>query len=280
MNATAGRGGTGSGAGSANGRNTRRAVVVAARCGLATRGVLYVLVGVLALRIAFGETGEQADRQGALAELTEHPGGAGLVWVIGAGVVAMTLWRLSEAVFGAVGPKGDRASKRAASAARAVFYGVVAYSVLTFAAGHGGGQDGDQQSRDVTARVLDVPAGQWLVGLAGLAIAIGGIVIAVQAARRTFRDKLDTASMPDPVRKAVEVLGTVGGICRGAVFATAGGFVVHAALSYDPSAARGVDETLRSFAGTPAGPWLLVAVAVGLVLFGVFSWAMAMWRRV
>ncbi|KOG46034.1 membrane protein [Streptomyces virginiae] len=238
-----------------------RAREVTARCGLLARGVLYVLVGVLALRVAFGDSGgKEADRQGALQELAGKPFGSVLVWAVGIGLVCMMLWRLSEAVFGAAG-------------------GVVAFSVLSFAAG-GGGHSGDQQSRDATARALELPAGQWLVGAAGLGIAIAGVVIGVQAARRTFRKHLAMGGVSESVRKAVDFLGVAGGLARGVLFAAAGGFVVYAAVRFDPAQAKGMDDTLRSFTATPAGPWLLVVVAVGLMLFGAFSWAMARWREV
>ncbi|MEU8840574.1 DUF1206 domain-containing protein [Streptomyces roseus] len=250
---------------------------VTARCGLLARGVLYALVGLLALRVAFGDAGgREADRQGALQELVGKPFGGVLVWAVGVGLVCMMLWRLSEAVFGAAGPDGGKPLKRLASAGRTVFYAVAAFSVLSFAAG-GGGHSGDQQSRDVTAQALELPAGQWLTGAAGLGIAVAGVVIAVQAARRTFRKHL---AVPGWGRAAVDFLGVSGGLARGAVFAAAGSFVVYAAVRYDPGQAKGVDDTLRSFTGTAAGPWLLVAVAVGLMLFGVFSWAMARWREV
>ncbi|WP_079154461.1 DUF1206 domain-containing protein [Streptomyces subrutilus] len=253
---------------------------VVARCGLAARGVLYVLVGVLALRVAFGESGPEADRTGALQELTRQPFGGFLVWAVGIGLVCMMLWRLSEAVFGAGGPDGGKAGKRLAAAARAVFYGVAAFSVLSFAAGTGGQGSSDEQSRDVTAKVMELPGGPWWVGLAGAAIAVGGVVIAVGAARRKFRKHLKTEQMSDGVRKGVDFLGVTGGVARGAVFAAAGGFLVYAATRFDPAEAKGVDDTLRAFAQTPAGPWLLVLVAAGLMLFGLFSWAMAVWRRV
>ncbi|WP_405427782.1 DUF1206 domain-containing protein [Streptomyces erythrochromogenes] len=252
---------------------------VTARCGLVARGVLYGLIGILAVRVAFGGGGQEADRQGALRELAGKPFGSVLIWAIGIGLVCMMLWRLSEAVFGAAGPDGDKATKRLASAGRSVFYAAAAFSVLVFASG-GGGRSGDEQSRDMTARTLGLPAGQWLVGAAGLGIAIAGVVIAVQAARCRFRKHLAMGGASEGSRKAVDFLGVTGGLARGAVFAAAGGFVVFAALRYDPGQAKGLDDTLRSFAGTPAGPWLLVAVAVGLVLFGAFSWAMARWREV
>ncbi|MFF2195826.1 DUF1206 domain-containing protein [Streptomyces sp. NPDC058157] len=261
--------------GGAGARETRTAVAVAARCGLVTRGVLYVLVGVLALRVAFGSPGKAADRTGALAELAGHPFGRVLVWAVGAGLVAMALWRLSEAVFGSAGPGGRGPAKRVAAAARACFYAVTAFSTLAFAAGQGGGRSSDEQSRDVTARVLGIPAGPWLVGLAGLGVAVGGVVIVVGAARLSFRDEMETGRLPRAARRAVDVLGVVGGVARGAVFTAAGAFLVHAAVAYDPGKAKGADDTLRAFAQTPAGPWLLVAVAAGLLLFGVFSWATA-----
>ncbi|MGW6983808.1 DUF1206 domain-containing protein [Streptomyces sp. NPDC054932] len=257
-----------------------RAREVTARCGLLARGVLYALVGVLALRVAFGDSGgKEADRQGALQELAGRSFGGVLVWAVGIGIVGMMLWRLSEAVFGAAGPDGGKPVKRLASAGRTVFYAAVAFSVLSFAAG-GGGRSGDEQSRDATARAMELPAGQWLVGAAGLGIAVAGAVIAVQAARRSFRKHLSMGGVSVHWRRAVDFLGVSGGLARGALFTAVGGFVVYAAVRYDPAQAKGMDDTLRSFTLTPAGPWLLVAVAIGLMLFGAFSWAMARWREV
>ena len=141
-----------------------RAVEAAARCGLAARGVIYLLVGVLALRIAFGEGGGQADRGGALQEIARQPLGGVLVWALGAALAGMALWRLSEALTGAAGPDGRKASKRLMSAGRCVLYAVISLSVLAFAAGEQGSGSSDRQSRDVTAKTLALPEGQWLVG--------------------------------------------------------------------------------------------------------------------
>jgi hypothetical protein len=258
------------------------AVAVAARAGLAARGVIYVLVGLLAIRIAFGDSGQQADRGGAVEQLASQPFGGVLVWALGLGLAGMAVWRLSEALFGAARPDGAKMSTRLASAVRCVFYAVVASSVISFALGRGGesGGSGDRASRDVTARALDLPLGRWLVGAAGLALVAAGIWIAVRALRRTFRKHLTGEALTRRARRVVEFLGAVGGACRGVVFAAAGGFVLTAAVRYDPGQARGLDDTLRTFRDTPAGPWLLVATAAGLALFGVFSFAMARWRRV
>ncbi|MFF1674983.1 DUF1206 domain-containing protein [Streptomyces sp. NPDC058256] len=252
----------------------------AARAGLVARGVIYLLVGVLALRIAFGDGGREADRSGALEEISSKPFGAVLLWALGTGLVGMALWRLSEALFGAVGPDGSKARKRLMSAVRCVFYGFVAYSVLSFAAGSGGSGSSDEQSRDVTAKALGMPAGQWIVGAAGAGLVAAGVWIAARAVRRKYRKHLKLGEMSPRTRRAVDTAGVAGGVARGAVFAALGAFAVRAAVDYEPDKAKGVDDTLRSFTETPMGPWLLACVAVGLALFGAFSCAMARWRKV
>ncbi|MFF8288586.1 DUF1206 domain-containing protein [Streptomyces sp. NPDC016309] len=260
----------------AKGKSGRTAVEVAGRWGFAARGVIFLLVGVLALRIAFGDNGEQADRGGALTEVAAQPLGSVLLWLLGVGLAGMALWQLTEALW------GRKTTKRVLAAGRAVFYAVVAWSVFVFAGGDhsSGGGESDRQSHDMTARALELPAGQWLVAAAGVAIAVTGVVGAVQAVRRSYRKHLRLGEMSARVRTAVDVAGVAGGVARGLVFVVAGGFALRAAVTYRPSEAKGLDDTIRSFADTPAGPWLLVVVALGLALYGLFSFAMAVWRRV
>ncbi|WP_406433916.1 DUF1206 domain-containing protein [Streptomyces sp. NBC_01589] len=259
------------------------AVSAAARAGFVARGVIYVLIGVLSLRIALSDGGgKQADRGGAIAEIAEKPFGTVLLWLLGVALAGMALWRLSEAAFGQAGPDGKKAGKRAMAAGRFVFYGFVSYSVLSYAAGDKGSGSGssDKSSQDVTAKALDWPGGQWIVAVAGIAVAAAGVWIAVRAIRHKFHKHLKMFEMSEKTRKAIDFLGMFGGAARGIVFAVAGVFAVAAAVQHMPGKAKGMDDTLRSFTETPAGPWLLVLIAVGLAAFGVFSWANARWRKV
>ncbi|MFD3564058.1 DUF1206 domain-containing protein [Streptomyces sp. NPDC058686] len=258
------------------------AVAAGARAGFVARGIIYVLIGVLSLRISFSDGGgKQADRGGAIAEIAGKPFGAALLWLLGAALAGMALWRLSGAAFGQAGPDGRRANKRAMAAGRAVFYGFVSYSVLSYAAGDKSSGSGasDENSRDVTAKVLDWPAGQWIVAIAGAAVTAAGVWIAVRALRRKFQEHLKMSGMSPKIRQVVTVLGVFGGTARGVVFAAAGGFALTAAVQHKAGKAKGMDDTLRSFADTPVGPWLLMLIAVGLMAYGMFSWASARWRK-
>ncbi|MGY1581360.1 DUF1206 domain-containing protein [Streptomyces sp. MN13] len=270
------------GKGAARARRAANGSVVdaGARWGLVARGTIYLLIGLLALRIAHGGGARQADSSGAVQELARQPFGEALVWAIGVGLIGMALWRLSEVLFGASGPDGRKASKRALNAGRCVFYGFVASSVLSFVTSSKNDEGSDATSRDLTARTLELPLGRWLVGIAGLVVLGVGVGIGVRAVRRTFHKHLKRAHMSRRVRRVVDVLGVTGGVARGLVYTAAGVFVVIAAVDYDPDRAKGLDGTLRALADAPAGPWLLSLVALGLAVFGLFSVALARYRRV
>lgn len=258
-------------------RTEKETLTAAGRAGFIARGVVYILVGVLAVQIAFGQSAEQADRQGALRQVAAQPYGNVMLWALVVGFGCMALWRAAGAAT-AKGPE-RKAGARLLNAGRAVFYAAVCWGTAAYAAGSGGSSSSDAKSQDWTASALKLPGGRALVGLAGCVLIGVGVVLAVRAAQRRFLRKLDTAEMSRRTRQVVTGLGVGGGVARGLVFAAAGVFLLVAAIRFDPHQAKGMDSTLRSFAHTPAGPWLLVAVAVGLILFGGFSFASARWRR-
>lgn len=259
-----------------------RAMEVLSRVGLSARGVIYVLVGLLAVQMGLGgDSGKEADRSGAVRTIGEQPFGRVLLWALVVGLAAMALWRLSEAAFGQAVTGGDKWTRRLGSAGLAVFYTVICIGVVQTAlvGGSAGGRPGDETSKDYTARVLEWPFGRVLVGVVGAVLVIVGVVIVVRSLMRKFEENLRTGEMSPVTRRVVAGLGIVGGVATGVVAAVAGLFVVLAAVRFDPAEAKGMDETLRSFAATPAGPVLLIAAAVGLLLFGLYSFCEARWRK-
>lgn len=251
-----------------------------ARAGLVARGVMYVLIGIIAVQIALTGSRQQADRTGAVRLVAHTPFGSVLLWLLVAGFAGMTLWRLSESIWGASGPDGQKASTRLASLARAALYGVITYGILEYALGIGQPASSDTQSRDLTAAALHHPGGQEIVGIAGGVFVIAGLVTMYRAVRRSFLKDLTMATARPATRQAVTRLGQFGGIARGFVFGTVGVFLIVAAWDVSPRKAKGLDSALRALAHTPLGPWLLAVVAIGLVTFGVYSWCEARWRAV
>ncbi|WP_330280566.1 MULTISPECIES: DUF1206 domain-containing protein [unclassified Streptomyces] len=169
--------------------------------------VIHPLIGVLSLRIAFSDGGgEQADRGGAIAAIAEKLFGAVPLWLLGIALVGMAAWRPTEAALGQAGPDGWKASKRAMAAGRCVSFGFVAYSVLSYAAGEKGSGSGslDKDAQDI--KVLDWPAGQWIVGIAGAAVAGAGAQIAVRAVTHKFKKHLKMSDMSPKTRKVVNSL--------------------------------------------------------------------------
>lgn len=267
----------GGGVGSAAHAAKEETLTAAGRAGFVARGVVYVLVGALAIQLALGSGGESADRQGALDQVAEQPFGKVMLWTLVVGFGCMALWRGSRAVLNR-GPERKVAS-RLLDGGRAVFYASICWTTAVFAASGGQGSSGNAKSKDWTASVLKLSYGQVLVGAAGCLLIGIGVVLGARAAMRKFLRQLDVGSMSHRTRQIVTGLGVVGGVARGTVFAAVGIFILIAAVQFDADEAKGMDATLRSFTQTPAGPWLLVAVAIGLILFGAFSFASARWRR-
>jgi Domain of Unknown Function (DUF1206) len=163
--------------------------------------------------------------------------------------------------------------------AKAVIYAVIAYGVLKYALGLGAPQSSNKQSVDLTATLMRYTGGKVLVVVIGLVLIGAGLYLGYQAWRERFRTDMDLGRLSPRTRKIVEWLGRVGGVARGVVFITAGIFLVVAAVEAKPQQAKGIDSSLRELAVTPAGPWLLALVAIGLIMFGLFSCCEARLRR-
>jgi uncharacterized protein DUF1206 len=255
-----------------------RAVEIGARVGLACYGVTHLLIAWLALQIAFGGGGEQANQKGAFQELGGNTFGVIMLWIIVLGFVAVGLWRLGQAIWGYryVSDHTKQLRKRATSAFKAVVFATLAVLAARTAIGAGGGGNGQEKA---TAGVLGLPGGQWIVGIAGLCIIVAGGSKIYAGWKKSFEDDMDMPTDPK-ARKTIERTGQIGFIAKGVSIGVIGVLVVIAAIQFDPAKAAGLDAALRSLAQTPLGPWLLVVVALGLAAYGVFCAFDAKYHRV
>jgi hypothetical protein len=249
-----------------------------ARLGLAARATIYLLIGWLALMLARGVPKRTTtDQRGAMQELVSHRGGSILLWIIAIGLVGYALWRWSEAAFGVVG-EGRKLGPRVQSFVRGciyAFFALTAFKLLT----HSPGKSQARQQQDWTAKTMAHSGGRLLVGLIGAVVIIVGLVLVREGFTRKFEKYLELRGLSVHTQRLIVLLGVVGTVARGAVFTLVGIFVVRAAMTYDASKARGLDGALRSLAAATGGPLLLTVVAVGLIVFGIYGYVEAIWRR-
>ncbi len=253
------------------------------RVAIATQGVLYAVTGLLALKVAQGDGDAEASQSGAIESVARQPFGRVMLVVLVVGLVAHAGWRLVLAARGGDDPEEDTKSavKRAANLGRAVIYlGFTAAAVRLLTSGGDGGSGGGQASeQEGTATVLTWPGGDWLVIGVGLVFIGTGLWNAKRALTSSFLEALDLSRCERTRRRAIEALGTAGYLARFAVFGLIGWFLVEAGRQHDPAEARGLDQALRELSRTSHGPVLLLVVALGMVLFGVYRMFDAVHRR-
>jgi hypothetical protein len=250
-----------------------------ARVGLVAYGVVHLLIGWLALQIAWGGTsGASADSSGALSTVAEQPFGKILLWLVAVGMVALALWQASEAIWGHHERMvGKRVRKQVSSGAKAVLYAALGVSAALVALGSGSSSSQSQQ--EATSGVLAWPGGQVIVVIAALIIIGVGVAGVVKGVKKSFAEEIDTSSMSPTARSAVARLGQVGYIARGLALGVVGGLLGYAAVTFDAQQAKGLDGAMRTILDQPFGQFLLTAVALGFVAFGLFAFLQARYRR-
>ena len=246
----------------------------AIRAGLVAYGVVHLLVGWLALQLAFGEKEDSASNSGALHYLAQQPMGGVLVWLIAIGMFLLVLWRLLEFAFGYREESDDtkRWRKRATSLFKAVIYGVIGWSAVQTATGSGGGGGGTDST---TAKLMDLPGGQLIVGAVGLAIIGYGGSLVYRGWTEKFREHLDAQGQAGKDGSIYVTLGKVGYIAKGVAIAIVGGLFCYAAITHDPKKSGGLDQALQTVLEQPFGQVLLTAIALGIAAYGVFCFARA-----
>jgi hypothetical protein len=248
----------------------------AARVGLVAYGAVYLLIAWLAVQLALGDRSESASPSGALHELAQQPFGRIMVWAVAVGMLLLVVWRLVEAAFGYREERGSkRLRKRVVSGLRAGVYAVLGATAVRVAVGSEGAEGSTRSSRGLTARLLDLPGGRWIVVTVGLGVIGYAGVVAWTGWKEKFAENLETQGKLGNSGAAYLVLGKVGHLAKGAVFAAVGALICYAGFTHQPKQSGGLDQTMQKVLQQPFGPYLLIAVAVGLACYGLFvlAWA-------
>lgn len=246
---------------------------VLVRIGLVAYGVVHLMVGWLALQVAFGEKSEQASGSGAMHALADQPFGAVLVWGVAIGMALLVGWRVLEAWQAFHTEDGaDRARRMVSQLGKGVLYGVLAVSATKTALGdstQGSGTD------SFTSQLMAMPGGQLIVGAIGLAVLGYGGWYVYQGWSERYLEKLDGQGRGGQNGTAFKTLGKVGYVAKGGAIGVVGGLFVYAALTHDAQKSGGLDQALQEIADQPFGQGLLTLVALDIGCYGLFAFARA-----
>ena len=253
-----------------------KALDVVARCGFAVVALLHIIVGAIAIALAFGQPG-QAEATGAIEQLAMNPWGPAVLWACVVACTGLALWQLSEATLRARHlPNPKRLRKLTSSGCLAIAYGSVGLSFAGFAVGLRG--DSGDITRDVSTAILDAPLGLPVLVAVGLTTMGVGVYFVVKGLRRGFKKELLRF---DGTRRGhlIDSLGVAGHVAKGVALNLAGLLFVIAASKKSPEESTGLDGSLKALRDHPFGPHLLVAIGAGFICYGMFALVRARFGR-
>ena len=251
--------------GAARAAEDNPAIQVLARVGNVAVGVVHILIGGIAISLAFG-TGGEADQSGAFNTLMQSPGGVIVVWIVVIGLLALGLWEVVETILARGADPKRRWAKRLKEAGKAVVYFALAGVGIAIALG--GSSNSAASTSSTSAKILSSPGGVLLLILIGLLIFALGVGYVVRGARKSFARDIQTP--PGPAGDATITLGVIGYVAKGIALGIVGVLFVVAAVTHDSSKANGLDGALLTLRGLPFGPVILFVVALGLIAYGVY----------
>ncbi|MCO6188330.1 DUF1206 domain-containing protein [Rhizobium sp. L1K21] len=255
-------------------------IKIAARTGYAARGAVYVIVGALTVLAGFVSS-KKPDTRDAVSTLMHQPFGVVLVCALLAGLCCYVIWRLLQVIFDpdehGSGAKG--LIIRAAflvSATSYAFLALYALSLLGIGLAEGGGGGGSPLREYLTSFL-----GARTVALA-LAITFAGVAIAHW--RKAFAGTYEKYfKADDDAESIIRPIAVIGLSARGLVFAVIAWLFASRFIYLGEQQATekpGLQDVLNYLAKLPYGPWLTIAMGVGLIAYALYSLAEARWRRI
>lgn len=255
------------------------AIASLARVGYAAKGLVYLLIGGLAAMVAFGVGGQLSGSKGAIKVIAGQPFGQFLLWATAFGLAAYALWRGIQAIFDPEGTSDDAKNivKRLGYAVSGIAYGGLGVATVQMAMGGSGGGDTKQT---YLAKIMNLPGGQWIVGIIALIVAAVGMQQFYKGYTEKFMEILKTSEMSSTEQTWARRVGKIGLMARGVVLGIMSYFLLIAASSSRSSEVKDVGGALRSIASKNHGVIMLAIVALGVVAYAIHLFSMARYRRI
>jgi hypothetical protein len=251
-----------------------------ARLGYASKALIYTIMGYLALAAATRQGGRVTDMYGALRELLGNPLGRILLIVLAIGLWGYAAWRVLDAISDPDrhGTDFKGLTTRIGNVVRALIYGGVGLEAFKLFRGLGGSSGREAQTW--TAKLLEMPFGQWIVGILGLIILVYGASEVIASFKSGYSRTLDTSPIPPGFRHTAETISAIGIGARGIIIVVAGVFMVRAALQHDPSEAHGIRDSMLYMVNATPGRWALFFIGIGFLCYAFDQAIHARCRRI
>ncbi len=251
-----------------------------ARLGYAVRGVMYIVIGAVALQAALGKTTSPTDQIGAIAAIGHLPSGRILLWVMLIGLAAYALWGVIRAILDPFHKGSDTKGLLArggylVSAVTYAFFALTTYGLIHGTTSGGG----SNQTIQFVSRLMQNPTGRYLVAIIGAAVLLGGLYQIYAGITENFEQRFKPYALSGDELKTAREMGKIGTAVRGLVIGIMGVFLILAATSANPARARGFSGALTFLGQQPYGVYILAIVAAGLIFLGLYSLMAAAWFR-
>lgn len=249
-----------------------------ARIGLIAKGIVYVILGALAFMAAFeigGQSNQDTNKAGVFNSIKDFPGGIILLVLLAAGLVCYSIWRMIQTFSGH--DPDVKLSKRVRYFFSGVIYLLLAGTAVQMIVSHE--QENGDGNQHLVARMLDHPAGEWIIGTVALMFAAVGIYQIYYAVSEKYKKHVEQLNGNSNGASALLKAGKVGYISRGIVWLLLAYLFLMAALHSNSSEAGGTSKAFQSLESSSYGSYLLGALGLGLVAYGVFNFIRAKYQR-
>ncbi|GHO66084.1 hypothetical protein KSC_049760 [Ktedonobacter sp. SOSP1-52] len=260
-----------------------KSMTIFARIGYAVRGIVYVLIGLLAIELSVGHGGKTTDQTGALQTINQQPFGGFLLAVVAIGLFGYAIWSLFQAILDTEhkGKKTMGIIGRIGYAITGISYGLLAYGgIQTVMSGSSHQSSSTKNTQDWTARLLHTSFGVPLLVLVGIIVIGLGGYLCFRAYKADFVKHLSLYEIQPNIRKMAVFAGRFGYAALGIVFVIIGIFLFVAAVQHNAYEAKGLDGALQVLSQQPFGAFMLGVVALGMLSYGVYSFVEARYRRI
>ena len=239
------------------------------RTGFAARGITYLLLGYIAL-----STRGDAEGGGSAVYdyIQEVPFGTPILWVMTIGLLAYAAFRLMCAISD-LQHRGNDATgimKRIGDAASAVAHMFLGYACYQFATGEKSSSAGEGSGQEMAGSILQMDIGWILINVVGIGFLLGAFMQAKTAWTAHFMHRI-SARAPNITKP----IGRAGHFARSVVFLLIGWSMVRGAWAEEEERVAGLGEAILSL--RDAG-FIYTLVAIGLIMFGLFSLFTARYR--